>query len=321
MQHEPPKVENQVSLQLLVYLDTLISERHVSRAAERVGIGQSAMSNALSRLRKIFNDPLLVRTATGMQPTERALRLSCQVQEALALLHQAGQDMVVFDPATAKHHFRILASEMVAVHFMPGIMARIRREAPGVNVSVRSVDVRRILEFLRDGEGDFLIGCVPDAPGQLHQTQLYPQQVVCITSAHHPEIQGAITLEQFVRYPHVVWATGPVSHPTVEALVDDALAQRNLTRTAGLRVPLALLSTDVVATTDMLAVVSDRIARHAVSRGLPIQILPLPLPPIDAGLSLLWHHRTHHDEALRWMRGIVRDEAAALVISDSTIIK
>jgi LysR family transcriptional activator of mexEF-oprN operon len=307
-----PKTPRQINLQLLAYLDALMTERHVTRAAERMGIGQSAMSSALARLRQVFNDPLLVRTSSGMQPTERALRLARQVQEAMSLIDQAGQDPLGFDPATAEAHFRILASEAVALQFMPGIMARVRRAAPRLRFSVRPVDVRRTLEYLRDGEGDIVIGYIRNVPEQLHQTPLYPQGVVCIASGKHPGIRGSLTLKQFVHYPHVVWAAGPVPYPTIEAMVDDALAARQLSREAGLRVPNALLSADVVARTDMLAVVPERIALDAVARGLPIQILKLPLAAIDAGLSMLWHERTHHDDAHVWLRGIVREVAAEL---------
>ncbi len=302
----------QVNLQLLAYLDALMTERHVSRAAERMGIGQSAMSSALARLRQVFDDPLLVRTSTGMQPTERALRLARQVQEAMALIQQAGQDPLGFDPATAEAHFRILASEAVALQFMPGVMARVRQAAPLLRFSVRPVDVRRTLEYLRDGEGDMVLGYVRNVPAQLHQEQLYPQRAVCVASARHPEIRGSLSLPQFVRYPHVVWAAGPVPYPTIEAMVEDALAARQLSRDAVLRVPNALLSADVVARTDMLAVLPERIALDALRRGLPIQVLPLPLEPIDAGLAMLWHERTHHDAAHDWLRGIVREVAAEL---------
>ncbi|RZJ26492.1 MAG: LysR family transcriptional regulator [Haliea sp.] len=302
-----------INLQLLTYLDALMTERHVTRAADRVGIGQSAMSSALARLREIFHDPLLVRTTTGMQPTARGLQLARQVQDAMALIDQAARGGRAFEPATAEGHIRVLASEGVAQQFMPGIMARVRQQAPRLRFSVRPVDVRRTLEYLRDGEGDLVLGFVRDVPPSLHQTLLYPQDVVCIASRAHPAIRGKLSLRQFVAYPHVVWATGPVPYPTIEFMVDDALAARKLVRDVGLRVPNVLLSADVVAATDMLAVVPRRVATDACDRqGLALQILPLPFAIEAANLSMLWHERMHRDAAHTWLRGIVREVAAEL---------
>lgn len=300
-----------INLQLLTYLDALMKERHVTRAAERVGIGQSAMSSALARLREIFHDPLLVKTSAGMEPTARGLELARKVHEALDLIETATRGAEEFVPAVAEGHFRILASEGVARQFLPGVMARARREAPRLRFTSRPVDIRRTHEYLRDAEGDLVIGYVRQAPQDLYQTVLYPQSVVCIAAANHPGIRGSLTLEEFVAYPHVVWGTGPVPYPTIEVMVDDILERMGVVRDVGLRVPNVLLSADVVAVTDMLAIVPQRIASDA-ARNLPLQILPLPFETDRADLSMLWHERVHRDPAHIWLRGVMRDVAAEL---------
>lgn len=300
-----------INLQLLTYLDALMRERHVTRAAERVGIGQSAMSSALARLREIFHDPLLVKTSSGMEPTARGMELARKVHEALELIDAATRGTDEFVPEVAEGHFRILASEGVARQFLPGLMARARREAPRLRFTSRPVDIRRTHEYLRDAEGDLVIGYVRQVPQDLHQTVLYPQSIVCIAAAGHAGIRGALTLEQFLAYPHVVWGTGPVHYPTIEVMVDDILERRSLARDVGLRVPNVLLSADVVAVTDMLAIVPQRIACDA-ARTLPLQILPLPFDTDRADLSMLWHERVHREPAHIWLRGVMRDVAAQL---------
>lgn len=112
-------LNKKVNLQLLAHLDALMTERHVSRAAERMGIGQPAMSAALARLRDIFHDPLLIKTKRGMEPTPRALELAKRVHQAMALIESASRALPEFDPATAEAHFRIVASEGVAQLFIP----------------------------------------------------------------------------------------------------------------------------------------------------------------------------------------------------------
>ncbi len=299
------------SLQLLAYLDVLISEKQVTRAAEKMGIGQPAMSGALTRLRELFNDPILVKTSMGMEPTARALELNRQVNEALRLIEGAVSTEDSFDPAAASVTYKIMASEGVAQLFLPAIMKTVREQAPEVRFGVAAGDIRYMHDVLRDGEYDLVLGYVRHPPQNLYQLLVYPQRLVCIAASDNLKIGSKFALEDFVSLPHVVWGMDPVPFPTIEVLIDEILSQRGLSRNVVLRVPNVSMSVSVVAATDMIAVVPERVAMQAAeNEGL--RILPLPFPVDSIDISMYWHERCHRDPAHIWLRNVIRGAGESL---------
>lgn len=304
-------VPRHINLQLLCYLEALVSERHVTRAADKLGIGQPAMSAALARLREIFKDPLLVKTRTGMEPTPHAVELAKRVHEAMDLIDVAARANRAFDASAATEHFRIISSDGVALLFLPGLMVRARAMAPNMSFTYITGDMRRAGEYLRAGDAELVIANLREVPQDLHQSPLYPQRMMCIASAVHPAIQGSLSAEQFAAYPHVVFGAPPVTYTSMEVMVEAALARVGLSRRAALRVPSITLSPAIVAGTDLLAVVPERVAVESAA-ALPLQVLPVPfeLEPVD--LSMFWHARWHRDPAHVWLRGALRSLAAEL---------
>jgi LysR family transcriptional regulator, mexEF-oprN operon transcriptional activator len=298
-------------LQLLEHLDALVSERHVTRAAEKLGIGQPAMSGALARLRDIFRDPILVKTGAGMEPTPRAIHLNQAINEALRLIDEAISADEDFDLATATGNFRVLASESIAHLVLPLLMREVRQKAPHLQISFFPGDVRVMLNLLRDAEADLALGSVRNPPESLYCTMIYPQSLVCIANAQHPTIRGFITLEQLVAFPHVVWGGSPVPYPTMEMMVEEALSHCGVTRTVGVRIPNVMLAPHIVAESDLLSIVPERIA-FAAHRAGRIQILPLPFTIDSIDLSMFWHERKHRDPVHTWVRSIIKSVAADL---------
>lgn len=298
-----------ITLQHLQYLVALVAESHVTRAAEKVGIGQPAMSSALAKLRIVFRDPILIKTSAGMEPTQRALELARRAHESIDLLSGAQRVGVEFVPETAEGHFRFMASEGVSDVFMPEFMSTVRKQAPLLRFTVSPGDVRRAPEFLRDGDIEFAMGFFQHPPQELHQAPLYPQKLVCIASRDHPEIRGGLSLEQFTRFGHVVWGAPPVPYPTLEAIVDDALGERGTSRRVILRVSSMNSSSAVVAGTDLLAVVPERIAK---GNAHSLQVLHLPFPVERVDVTMLWHDRWHRESVHVWLRCILGDVSKSL---------
>ena len=231
---------------LLRCLNALVTEAHVTRAAERMGISQPAMSATLARLRALFADPLLVRTEKGMVATPRALDIAEQVQQALDLIDQSLAESTPFDPACATAHFRIVASESIGFLLMPQLIARVRQDAPGVRLSVRNPELPRVRQELEEGDCDLVVAFLHDAPQGLRSTTLMQQRMCVIAAAGHPSIQGSISLEQYVAFPHVYYALGRTGTSTLDTVVDRALAragQARIQRAAidFLRLPHAVL--------------------------------------------------------------------------------
>jgi DNA-binding transcriptional LysR family regulator len=300
-----------ITAQHLRYLVALVAECHVTRAANRMGIGQPAMSTALSRLRVLFNDPLLIKTTHGMEATPRARDLARRAEDAIELLSGAQRDADQFDPATTREHFHISATEGITSLLVPPLMERIRAEAPGIRISISVRDISRASEYLQNGEIDLILAFIRNPAPDLHQTLLYSHRLYCIASKHHTSIQGRISLDQFSEGTHVVWGMPPSFFPTLELMVDDALRKLNRERQVALHLSTMRSAAAVVATTDLLAVMTEHTARQAAS-SLDLQILELPFEVDVVDVSMLWHQRWHHVQSHAWLRARLREVAAKL---------
>lgn len=297
---------SRLNFQHLLYLQALVEEQHVTRAAERMGIGQPAMSAALAKLRLVFKDELLVKTTSGMEPTIRAMELLRRIREMSDLLEGRGFADELFDPATSRAHWRIMASDGIARVVLPELMELAGTAAPHVRFTVHPGDPRRVSEYLRDGDFDLALSFVRAPPRELRQVALYPQEPVCIARKGHPEVRGTLTLKQFVAQHHVRWGAPPVAHATMEAMVDEALEALGHSRRVRLLVASLTLLPGIVARTDMLAVVSEQLAL-SLQESIPIQTLTLPFKVPSVDVSMLWHERLHHDPGHKWLRTAVRD--------------
>ncbi|WP_158215210.1 LysR family transcriptional regulator [Candidimonas nitroreducens] len=300
-----------LTAQHLRYLVALVSECHVTRAAEKMGIGQPAMSAALSRLRELFGDPLLIKTTSGLEPTPRAQELARRAQDAIELLSGAERMADTFDPATSSGHYQIMASEGVTAVLLPRLMELVRATAPNLRLTVGVGDILRASEFLRNGEVDLILGFVQKPAQDLYQAALYSQRLVCIASSAHPVIRGSLSFEQFIEATHVVWGAPPLSHPTLELMVDEALRRRGAYRKVALHLSSMRSSASIVARTDLLAVVPERIAMTTTG-SLSLQTLPLPFEVSSVDVSMLWHERWHHAAAHAWLRAQLRDVGRTL---------
>ena len=295
-----------INLHLLEHLKALVTMRHVTRAAEAVGIGQPAMSASLARLRAMLKDPLLVKTARGMEPTPYAIELAKGIQVAFEVLDAPQRGRSDFEISTAERTIRIISTEAVALLFLPALMARMRRQAPRLSLGWTSGDMRRAAELLREGEVDLVISSLRSIPSAYYSSPLYPQRACCIAALGHPGIDGDLTLEQFVKFPHVAFGTSPTSFSFVDSLVESALDGLGFKREIAVTVPSFLVSSAVVARSDLLAVIPDRVAAEASER-YRLQVLALPFDIGALDLAMYWHSRCHSDPAHQWLRAALRD--------------
>lgn len=289
-----------VNLNLLPVLEALLTERSVSRAGARLGLSQPAVSNALAQLRALLGDPLLVRRANGMVPTERALALAQPVRSAMLAVEQTLAPPAAFDPATAQRDFVIATNDFVAFAMLPRLLARLQREAPGVRLHVRAFQEHVIPPDLQRGDADLLFSFSRTLPPGHHAADLFQDRFVFVARQGHPRVRGRITLATYVKLAHVL-----VSHePNARGVVDDALAQRGLTRQVALRLSHFLLVPHVLATTDYVAALSEQVARP-VAGSLRLQILKLPVQVPSGMVRMVWHERTGASPAHAWLRAVV----------------
>ena len=295
-----------VNLNLLAAFDALFEERNVTRAARKMGVTQSAMSNSLAQLRAIFDDVLFRRVAHGVEPTARALALAEPIHHGLRLLGDA-LSPVTFDPATASRSFVLAASDYVEFVLLPRLVRRLEKEAPLVRLEVRPWGLHEVPAMLARGEADLMIGFYDSVPRGHRQTLLFDEEYTCIVRKGHPRVRGKLSLKTWLDLRHVLVSQRADSPGSV----DRALAQRGLRRTVAARVSHFLLVPTLVASTDMVAAVSRRIAVAFVKPlGLAMYAPPVVLP--TSRIGQVWHEQVDADPAHRWLRELIAGESKRL---------
>lgn len=294
-----------VDLNLLVVLDVLLAERSVTRAARRVGLSQPAVSNALSRLRDAFDDPLLVRAGNAMEPTPRALELAASVHHALAALDRVLSPSPHFDPRDSSHVFRISAADDHELTLLPSLLEELEERAPGIEVSMTR-PTRETEDNLRSGQIDLYIGSWSSIPSALHHHLLRHETFACIARRGHPAVRSRLTLKRFTEAGHVL--VTPVERPGT--VIDTALSDQGLGRRVAFRTPHSLMAPLIVARTDLIATLPRTVAT-TFARLLPLNVFSPPLDAPGFPVHMIWHPRSHEHAPHRWLRRVIMDLASA----------
>ena len=295
-----------LDLNLLLALDALLGEGHVTRAARVVGLSQSAMSHALARLREKLDDPLLVRTPRGMEPTARARALAAPLRAALLELDRAIAPPVVFDPKRAVHTFHLGLSDYDELIVMRPLLRRLARDAPGLNLVLRPSSLPQWTGLLARGELDLMLrpAASDDDMAGLYKRVVVKDRFVVVARKGNPHVAGRLTLKRYVDAPHALVAPGG----TPRGLVDDLLAQRGLSRRVALSVPHFLVAPHFIAESDLLLTLAERVA-EVYAPMLDLELHPLPLPLPGFSIHAFWHARLQHDPAQRYLRELLFDVA------------
>lgn len=296
-------------LKLLMCFDALMAERSVSRAAERLNLSQPAMSHALARLRRLFDDPLLLKGHGLMTPTSRALQLETQVQDLLAALRRLAEQPAAFEPATARLRFSVMAPEYAEYLLAAPVTLQLQREAPNVALYFRASDPERALDGLARGDLDFRLGWWPEPPAALRYKLLFRDRLVCAVRRSHPRFRASISTEDYLAAPHVRVQTPRTV--VSSGAVDEAATALQRTLNVALKVQNLSVMSEVVATSNLVATLPERLAARLQEK-YPLQVLPLPLGVPDIRMALYWHERTHKHAAHRWFRQAVSDAAKTL---------
>ena len=286
-----------LDLNLLVALDALLAERSVTRAAARIGISQSAMSHTLGRLRTTFSDELLTRATVGMRPTPRALALIEPMQAALTHIQEITASPAAFDPAKADVTFSLGIPDSTEVLLMPQLVARLQAIAPGVKLLLHTVDRNRILDDLDSGRVDLGIGIFEQ--GQTHHKRriLNKETYLCIFNADLVGVTPPISLDDYVRLPHVLTSLVESAH----GVVDDALAQIGRKRVIAVTSPRFTVMPFVIRQAPVIATMHSRLARFfGEAMGLAVSPAPIALP--DVAISMIWHASNDDVPGQRWLR-------------------
>jgi len=294
-------------LNLLPVFTVLMEERNVTRAAERLGITQPSLSNALNRLREMLHDPLFIRERYGMQPTQKAEELAPVITAALASLDGVVLGQQAFDPAKANQLITIAPNSYVEFVLVPALVAKLRERAPGIRLRFTPYGSDLVETGVVSGMTAMALGRISDPPDNLIVQHLTDDGLACIVRADHPQIDNKISKRQYEQLKHV----NVLPPGRLRAGLFQALQRTGLKREVVVSVTNFLAVPEVVAVTDYCATLPRLICRHLV-RDARLKVLPAPVDLGTFPMEMAWHTRYRHDPAHRWLRTLVSETAQEL---------
>ena len=303
---------DKIDFHLIKVLNTVLVERSVSRAAMRLGMYQPAVSASLKRLRVLAGDPILVRSGSGMVPTDAGLRM---LEPSAHILRSAGMlfsDAKGFDPASAKVTFKLAASDYLDPLFLPHLVAQIKAQAPHCHIDIQSLSAQSDYRaHLAQGQVDIVIGNWSDLPDDLHMGRLFGDEVVCMVAKDHPAVRrkwDALDPASWLEAEHIA---PTATHPGAKGVIDEHLAKLGLARNITVRCPHFGLMPSMVASS-LLVMTTGRQYCERFAKLLPLRILPSPIEFPRMMYYQLWHERTHASTASKWLRERIKSVATAL---------
>lgn len=305
---------SRIDLNLLVYLDVLLRERNVTKAADQLGISQPAMSNGLKRLRTLFDDPLLIRTSQGMTPTERAQELQPTISELIIGLEKAVQPRAKFNAAESEQVFRVMASDYAEATLIPPLIAKLRTEAPNVILDIMTPsDVS--FPDVEQGRVDMVINRFDSIPQSFHQKVLWSDDFSCLISKTNPVLEK-FSLDSYLEAKHVwVSKTGMgvgvgMDPDDVQRLgwVDEALTRIGVQRRITVFTRHYQAACLLAEQQDLIATIPSKMARqHEHNDRVRIVAPPFIIQPI--ALTMAWSPLLQHNPAHKWMRQLITQTA------------
>lgn len=284
-------------LNLMRVFLTVLHERSVTRAAQRLNLTQPAVSYALGRLREQFDDPLFVRTATGMQPTPVAFALADPIERGMNSFAEAVSLRQQFAPATSTRRFRLSMSDIGEMVFLPPLMERVHALAPRLQVEVLEVALEQVPQALKEGEVDLAIGNLAGVGRHTCHADLFSERYVCMGRRGHPVLSAGLTRGQFKRLDHILVASRASAH----RLLNDVLSEAGLHRQPYLTLPHFSAAAEIVRRTDLTVTLPYRAAIwFNRDNAFAIRPLPIALPPLS--VTVHWHARFESDPGTMWLR-------------------
>jgi len=289
---------HQVDLNLLVTFEVLITERHVGRAARRLGVSQSAVSHALGRLRELFDDPLFVRHQKGIEPTKRSVMLGISVADVLNRVRVLLESNPPFDPSRG-HKFTIGLTDG-SVSILVALLERLRNTLPNIELHVRLADSSAVVAAIDRQEIDLALAFMSSQPypKRIARTTALEVRYVCLARKDHPMLRKAqVSPDTFASLSHL--AISPRGDPTT--LIDDLLAEAGLRRNTVLTIPHFLAAPLIAARTDLVAII-DRSIAHLFDSYPDLVSFELPIHLRRVTIELLTAAARAEDESLKWFR-------------------
>ena len=290
-----------IDLKAIAVIGELSRTRSVSVAADHLGLGQSAISMSLAKLRKHFGDPLFVRTSSGMEPTPYGTKLIEILRDAESILQNALDHHAAFDPATSERTFHICSTDIAQVTLLPAIAKRLQKVGPRIGVELRATS-DQLVGQLESGQVDLAIGFIPMMGAGFYSQRLFQDHFVIVARAGHPRIDKKLTIEQFEAETHVAVGISGSGH----SIIEKTIQEKKIRRRVGIRVSGFTGLGPLIANTDMLAIMPAQLANFFARFG-HIRIFSLPFHIPAYHITQQWHERFRHDPGNKWLRSMMAD--------------
>jgi len=300
-----------VDLNLFHVLHTVLEAGSATGAAKRLNVTQSAVSNALARLRHLTGDPLVVRSTRGLSPTPRAQQIAPLVAAGLSQLRAAVAAEPRFDPATTTQRFTLACSDAEAFALLPSLVDLFATRMPNASLGVVTLEYLVASDGLANGEIDAVIGLARAVPPQCRSHALYEDEIVSVVRKGHPTIRGrTLSIEQYFATPHVVIDLFGRRSSTVRTAVMKVLARYGRKPQIALTLPQFSMVALATTRTDCIGGMPRRMA-EAMAEILPLRILDCPIPMPKLPVALVWHERTASDPGATFFRASILEAVAA----------
>lgn len=295
-----------VDLFRLECLRIIIEERHVTRAAIRLGISQPKLSGLLAQMRTVFGDPLLIKGAHGMMPTPFGEEIAKDAGKFLDGLHRALMERADFDPLKVTGVVSLHISDLLIDLILSEVVPVLRQEAPNLKLELRNPYDSQFDEILEKGEIDIAFSNDLGLSERLYRAHLIDMDQACLVSKNHPVIQGSLSTEQFLAAAHIQLCFQRSLVPYVnERQIDLTLGALGAKRGIAVTLSTGLGAARIIAKSDLIATMAAPVA-YKVAETFDLQVFPLPLERPTISVYMIWHLRSHTSPVHRWLRNKIR---------------
>ncbi len=297
------KIHNvNIDLNLLKIFNAIYSERSISRAAEHLGMSQSAVSHALQRLRHALDDPLFIRSKSGVDPTARSDEIAEPIFQAILQINGVITQPSSFDPRTSDRIFHFGLPDHAVARYAPLILDRFAKEAPNLSISLYPHPIQQLIEMMENNRLDMAAAVYHSPPARFRTIKLFKSHHVVIAAKDHPFIQGQLSLNDYKKARHLVFSNDGNRHSYLDDILLPLGVERNIAATIASHMasPIIVSNSDLIATTTM-ELVQPFLERYE------LQVFETPFPVGDVDIKLIWHQRHDRDPAHQWMRQLTQD--------------
>ncbi|WP_417430915.1 LysR family transcriptional regulator [Kiloniella sp.] len=297
------KIHNvNIDLNLLKIFNVIYSERNISRAADHLGMSQSAVSHALQRLRHALDDPLFIRSKNGVDPTARSDEIAEPIFQAILQINGVITQPSSFDPRTSDRIFHFGLPDHAVARYAPLILDRFSKEAPNLSISLYPHPLSKLIEMMENNKLDMAATVCHSPPARFKTLKLFKSHHVVIAAKDHPFIQGQLSLADYKKARHVVFSNDGNRHSYLDDILFPLAVKRNIAATvaSNMASPIIVSNSDLIATTTM-ELVQPFLERYE------LQVFEPPFSVRDVDIKLIWHQRNDRDPAHQWMRQLTQD--------------